>query len=378
MRCCITDDNQNENRAEKSRRATGPFDKIELPSFEVTSYGLKCHLPVAEVDEFTIAVLLVETRKEHLGLILHPTQEDDKLQDPSRKLYYVGWPFKTEDSYYNCRLALLGTDLYNLQFRGKPVNATWRDIYIYHYPDTSDSIDPAHLMLRTYPIYASKHFRVPRCLFAAMVALGLLPDAGRGDDDSSAKEEIWIEFTDTDASEEIRICLGLCSEAGTRAQPCHFAWAEVGHGEWGWNEEWVKKTHDCATDHIDSWPNRTRSFNGAPGDGQRMIHLKFTPAPDAPEQTRVLHLELGGGVYDEMQSGDGLNVSKRTRLGLEAVTSTKRSSAHTQSSRSRRGSRISSSGDVVTILAASAAVISLASAIISVSLYRAITSSGSR
>ena len=67
---------------------------IELPSIEVTSYGMKCRFPVAEVDGITIAVLLAETYDEHLGMILHPAEESE-LQDPTRKMYYIAWPFKT-------------------------------------------------------------------------------------------------------------------------------------------------------------------------------------------------------------------------------------------------------------------------------------------
>ena len=45
---------------------------MDLPSIEVTGYGMKCYFPVAEVEGITIAVLLAETKVKHLGLLLHP------------------------------------------------------------------------------------------------------------------------------------------------------------------------------------------------------------------------------------------------------------------------------------------------------------------
>lgn len=273
---------------------------------------MKCRFPVAEIDGFTIAVLLVETNDEHLGMILHPA-EDDELQDPSRKMHYVTWPFKTENTYFNCRLALLGGDLYNLQFRGKPVNATWRDIYIHASPRTSDRTDPSYLIFRLYPDRAPAPFRIPRRLVNTMIALKLLPDTGMGSTDPDASTNMWIDFTNTTTSEKVHVQLGLCATASTDDAPCHWAYAESSDLS-NWTAPWKQAAHDCAKDHIADWPGGARDF----GDAERTIRLSFAPCKHAPPgRTRVLGLELSGTVYDGIQRAAGFTIAERAR-GLDA------------------------------------------------------------
>ena len=96
----------------------------EFASFEATSYGMKCHFPVAEVSGITIAVLPCQERTERLGLLLHPAPKDD-TSDPSRQLYYLSWSFRqlAGSGYRPMRLACLGRNTDGLRFRGRAIDA---------------------------------------------------------------------------------------------------------------------------------------------------------------------------------------------------------------------------------------------------------------
>ena len=281
---------------------------------------MKCHFPVAEIDGVTIAVLLVETDKQHLGLILHPA-EDIELQDPSRRMYYTTWSFEKGQSFDQCRLAHLGDDLYNLRFRGKPLNATWRDVYIHAFPRTSDDqADPGHLVLHFAPDRAPTRgrardpapFRVPRWLVGALFNLQMQPRTGAVLD-STTSTETWVEFTNYSTSEKIRLQFGVCTSETSGARH-HWAWAD-NRSLSTWTRPWGKRGHDCATDHIDSWPDATRAF----GDEERTIRLSFARCVHSPQHTRVVHLELKGRVYEEMQRNANFSIASRS---LDSLTTT--------------------------------------------------------
>ena len=103
------------------------------------------------------------------------------------------------------------------------------------------------------------------------------------------KTSMQVEFSNMITGEEIRIGLGLCTQVPAGAFPDHWAWAETISNE-TWLRPWGKGAHDCATDHIEDWPQRSREF-GSPG---RTIRLSFAPCSHAPDQTLVLGIELSG------------------------------------------------------------------------------------
>ena len=322
------------------KQSTGPFGHIEFPSFEVTPHGMKCRLPIAEVDGITIAVLLIENDEGHIGLILHPAP-DDEARDPTRKVYGVSWVFyMTNISRYNCtRLAILGNDLYNLRFRGRPVNASWRDIYILTHPRTVDQLDGASLILRLVPDFAPAPFRIPRWLLHAMTSLKLFVATRAVQPQPGEKTSMQVEFSNMITGEEIRIGLGLCTQVPAGAFPDHWAWAEAISNE-TWLNPWGKGAHDCATDHIEDWPQRSREF-GSPG---RTIRLSFAPCPHSPDQTLVLGIELSGAVYEDMQHAAGVSLSSRLLLTPQVNDmALSESSVHSQN---RTGAHVCSPGDV--------------------------------
>ena len=71
-------------------------------------------------------------------------------------------------------------------------------------------------------------------------------------------------------------------------------------------------SHDCAKDHIDSWPDRSCEF----GEDERRVRLLFRPCSHNPG-TLVVHMELEGKVYDDMrrEMGDTKIVSRATGNG---------------------------------------------------------------
>lgn len=127
----------------------GLFGGIELPSFEVTNFGMKCRLPIAEIDGITIAVLSAISRRTYIGLILHPAENTElQLHDTVPRTYFVSWAFESDTTCHLYRLAHLGGDPNNLFFRGKPIQATWRSIYIRDIPrHFENGADPALAVL---------------------------------------------------------------------------------------------------------------------------------------------------------------------------------------------------------------------------------------
>ena len=278
----------------------------ELPSFEITPYGMKCRFPVAEVDGITIAVLLCETPEQHLGLLLHPAPDTEAL-DQTRKTYCVSWAFQEgELAHTTRRVACLGGDLYDLHFRGKHVIASWRDIYIMAHPHTTSRSDGAHLVRRFALDVAPAPFRIPRCLLQALAGLELFPGTWTTSTDPASIHTIRLSFENFALMEGVRIMFGLCTKCTSKgARPRHWAWAEPKHLA-TWHLPWSRHAHDCATDHIEDWPDCRRAF----GESERTIRLVFVPCTHAPGRTLALGLELSGSVYERMLRRTG------TRLPL--------------------------------------------------------------
>ena len=129
---------------------------------------MECHFPIIESEGFIVAVLLCDTSREHIGLILRPS--DDPVQDLSRKKYYTGGMFSIHGFR---RLILLGNDLYNLRLNGKPVTAEWRDIVIAEAPSLAKRDAAPSRCFALHSITPAPPFRIPHWLISRLAQVGM-------------------------------------------------------------------------------------------------------------------------------------------------------------------------------------------------------------
>ncbi|KAH9935209.1 HET-domain-containing protein [Epithele typhae] len=276
------------------RNRVTSFGAVTPPSFTLTPHGMKCHFPIAEADGPTIMVLLAfKYPYKHVGLLLCPAQPSE-FQDPNLPVYYVSWRFKTTDSHRVLRLADLGDDLDSLTFRGQSLKPVWRDICIRAAPRTQDRTDTPHMIIRMRHDQTIALFRVPRCLIGELSALQLLVFSSVFETDDNAAHERVLLCQEASIPVRIRIKTGICKRASTDEAPMHWAWAMTASRK-TWYDSW-DRPHDCATDHVDDWKGEQRSF----GDEERTVRISFT-TDRHNKKTRVLHVELHGTVYEELQ-----------------------------------------------------------------------------
>ncbi|PIL33632.1 hypothetical protein GSI_04255 [Ganoderma sinense ZZ0214-1] len=285
----------------------GPFGRMELPRFSITSYGLECRFPVIESDGFIVAVLLCDNSREHIGLLLHPSNY--LIQDPSRKKYHTGHGFRMPSGGVGfARLISLGNDFYNLRLNGKMVTAEWRDIFIADSPppilkDVAPSLcHPLHSITPAPP------FRIPHWLIGRLTLMGmeLRPLQVR----SRQPLELSATFEDVSAKEGIRVILGMCAQSSQGDRPVHWAKAMAQFvATWGQKTDFE---HDCGAHHVAAWPGWTKDF----GDAERTVRLSFARCRLTPEHTLVVHVELEGSVYSAMKAGKNIEFPAREGSGL--------------------------------------------------------------
>ncbi|KAH9927920.1 HET-domain-containing protein [Epithele typhae] len=267
----------------KTRSAVGPFGPgYDLPSFEMTNLGMKCCLPLAEVNGHTIAVLFCETNRDHVGLLLNPVSPDHAC---SRQTYHVGarcsFPSKYTKRYI--RVVHLGADFHNLSFRGTTFRAAWREFYI----ATAPPIASAHSILGL----ASDRvpgipFRIPRWLFRVFTGLELFPESTitTGADGPPVKV---VRFANTNnfVNTTMILVLGTLRAFLDMSVTNHSGAVRAdGLG-----------AHACPDDHVAFWPGWTREFEAS--HGVHHVRLSFSRCPHDPAATRVLHAELRTALY---------------------------------------------------------------------------------
>ncbi len=287
----------------------GPFGELALPRFVQTSYGIECRFPIFEIDGVTVAILLCECSKSHIGLFLHPSPE--RLQDRTRKMYRVGFGFTTSNGKRRTyRIMALGADYGSIHFRGRPVATVgWRDICIQHDPDGSHEQAHSRLMIGrlkglAHNICLETPFRIPRSLSAQFTSLGFSVGSSRSlryfVQRHSDGLPSWtaISFENLRLPERIQVVLGTCirpsGENVVGSTMSHWAIVDIRHlGTWYEMRHWA---HDCSRDHIEGWPNWTKEFR----ERDRIVRLSFTRCPITPATTVVMRLELDGPVYERL------------------------------------------------------------------------------
>ncbi|PIL33594.1 hypothetical protein GSI_04217 [Ganoderma sinense ZZ0214-1] len=283
-----------------AQQRTGTFGRIELPRFSATSYGVECRFPIIESDGIAVAVLLCDTGREHIGLLLR--QSNDPVQDPWRKKYYIvryqPISFPSSQRYISLveRLISLGNNLYNLRLNGKTVTAEWRDIFISDsFPSAMnyDDVGPtfcAHL----HSITPVPPFRLPQWLPADEEPIN-----------------VRAVFEDVDSGEIIWLVFGTCTRSP--GAPSHWAKAMVDYATRPPGSRWDPPTsHDCLGHHVKDWHGWTKDF----GDAARTVRLSFSPCKLDPERTLVVHVELEGPVYRAMMDQKNVTFPSREAVGL--------------------------------------------------------------
>ncbi|EJF60763.1 HET-domain-containing protein [Dichomitus squalens LYAD-421 SS1] len=291
------------------RRRYGPFGHVELPKFSVTSYGLECRFPIIESDGLTVAVLLCDTGREHVGLLLHPSNW--LFQDPTRKKYHSGNGFRlASGNVAFARLISLGNDLYNLRLNGKTVTAEWRDIFIADSPPPTKRDVPMNLCYPLHSLLPAPPFRIPHWLIGRVTLLGmeLRPLYVRSKPVDGKPLVVVTTFEDVNAKEGFRLILGTCGEPSDSA----VRWAKATpqySATWGLDSD---VTHDCQEHHLEAWPGWTKDF----GDIERTIRLSFSRCKLSPHHTVVVHIELEGRVYNAIKDRTNVRFPSREEAGL--------------------------------------------------------------
>ncbi|KAM5540545.1 hypothetical protein V8D89_005774 [Ganoderma adspersum] len=301
-----------ENNAEKSkwrnriRRRSGPFGRIELPSFSATNFGLKCRFPIIESEGLTVAVLLCDNGREHLGLLLHPSKT--YVQDPSRKQYYIGRCFMTPSkpgyvtfahpSYVTfARLISLGSDLYNLTLNGKIVTARWRNVFIADSPRAITKDVVRALSSKLHSVYPIPPFRLPHWIISKLMRMGMepaFPGLHVARSVNGMPLQMEARFINMDALEGVRLIFGICLQHNR--PPCRWAKAMSQTAD-----NWDSKTdysHHCSVHHINTWQGEKMDFKDS---DQRIIRLSFLPCKVIPGDTLDIHVELKGRAYHAMK-----------------------------------------------------------------------------
>ncbi|KAM5543082.1 hypothetical protein V8D89_003466 [Ganoderma adspersum] len=293
------------------RRRLGPFGRIELPRFSATSFGLECRFPIIESDGLTVAVLLCDNSREHIGLLLHPSK--NSIQDPTRKKYYSGCCNKLPFGGVSfARLVSLGDDLYNLKLNGETVTAEWRDIFIADSPQAIMKDVLLILSSQLNCIVPAPPFRLPHWLISSLMSMGMdpvLPLHMASKPVDGMPLQMAAVFLDMDTWEGIRLILGTCTQSSGH-RPLHWAKAMP-----QCLDNWSQRTdysHNCLRDHVDAWNGWTKDF----GDTERTIRLSFSRCKLVPEHTLVVHVELEGCVYDAMKDKNNVVFPSREEAAL--------------------------------------------------------------
>ncbi|KAI0800480.1 heterokaryon incompatibility protein-domain-containing protein [Fomes fomentarius] len=284
----------------------GPFGELKLPCFSQSSYGIECSFPVFEAGGVTVAILLCDNSHSHLGLLLHPTP--DPVQDPTRKMYCVGYGFKSEKGSIFARIIAVGPDYYNIRFQGQPVVVEWRNICIQiHDPAVKASNNSTRINGRlkglVTGIDTEPPFRMPRWLLSRLSALYLWPYCAQLQPQSVPTESplctataVTISCCNAQKKEAMYFHLGTCTSCPAgggwrRGMPRQWASVEIVYGN-NWDQP-QNHLHRCADDHIEDWPDMTKEY----AKDDRIVRLSFTHCKVSPKTTLVMCLELDGPAY---------------------------------------------------------------------------------
>lgn len=267
----------------------------------MNNYGVKCRFRVFETSGVTVAVLLCQTRHGgHIGLFL---KRDLSGLDATRPRYHTGCLSQRTDMSFvesTARLLSLGDDLLHLSFNGKPVKTEWRTIYIVAKPPAQFASQESVFTRLTINCGPQPPFRFPNWLLAKLSAGGFL---FRQD---TAPSLDWAEpqrmtFVRPKQLERFHVDMGICHNDQAHTSLVHWARVRIFGGPNRLKlspavRQPADDPHECSEDHIDLWDGSSKTF----GDSQRSVRLSLFPCKRSPQTTFIVHLELGGVIYERI------------------------------------------------------------------------------
>lgn len=303
-------------------QGTSLADTSLRPTFTLTPYSARAHIPVLDMPELNCTLVLMpwvdQGTRWNVGLLIGPCALSSS-SDPSRPLHCV------------CvnRLAYWGVDAHDGELKvaclGRKWSPAirWTDIHLVHRLPVAARLDP-RASLRHPPLTLDTALRAP-FRFSALDGWRYLhynwmhvsspsvlqrlwggEDLGGTEDEDADAEDEWqwdgmppalVVFSDGQG-DRFTLRFGRCeappSAPGgemsdqpnprdqTQQHQQGALWADMQPGPGG--DDLATRPHDCATDHIERWPLRTRVFSlghsDAPGTwfmGYWKVRVAFTP-----------------------------------------------------------------------------------------------------
>ena len=188
--------------------------------------------------------------------------------------------------------------MHKLRFDGRPVNPEWRTIYIVTKPPVQLTSPDALLATLRINCDPEPPFRFPNWLLSKLGTAGfdILHNSASMLSLSYRDGLQRVAFLHPVMNEEFYIDLGVCRTSDSSV--VHWARVIISHPNQQISIKLrnVSAPHDCTEDHIDAWPVGARVF----GDGQRSVRLSLVPDNRSQATTLVVHVELHGPVYENL------------------------------------------------------------------------------
>ncbi len=277
----------------------------DLPTFEITPYGVRAHIPLLQIDHLQMAILFSyednaqDKHQQHLALLLSPCSAERNSMLDSFPLYCIGIRMKYHQTpqtlvMFQPRTALLEGDLKTLRFYGR--TAKWTDIYIRDDPIPESALSPATIAaclqagdevnLKRY-LWLSQLLRVNSHFHFAWDSLGRLLRRGYSLTLFQPRRgTVVLELKET-ARPGIWIVLGRCRHAAHPGElATHPHWARLVLRPYG-TDPLRSTAHDCKNDHVCTWSGMERTFKYYDSQGFYSVALSFTSAVDDVLKVRL-------------------------------------------------------------------------------------------
>ena len=291
-------------------------ERVKVPTFTTTPYGVRTQVPIVDFSNFSVAILFCTQKSLQIGLAL--TRCPD-APDSERPLYHCGAQgFRLVTIPSDARPIFIPPDWTTVYLTAQPpfrADPAYAQTSASSGPESSQTVSRALAYTNTT---TTAPFRVPPAalssggLFCTSSSPAALPFGWSGDPPLALVYESlqgWFDpFHHERSGPVLSVALGVCGAART-----HWAAVRVGTGvtrvENGAGGRDVVVAphadtdargdgeHACPEDHVETWPGRARKVLMPISDlhdasSQMEVIFKFVPCPMNEEgRTLVMHLE---------------------------------------------------------------------------------------